>query len=135
MAEMALEKAAKATRLLVVDDEPHIQFALSEYFDQQGCHVDIGCNLDEAKRLIRDRSYSVIIADLSLSGTQGVEGLDVVSYAREQRPGTPVILLTAHGSPEIEREARRLGVDAFLLKPKPLAELARLVFELEKRAA
>ncbi len=44
-----------------------------------------------------------------------------------------MILLTAYGTPEIETEARRLGVDAVLYKPKPLPELAQIVFALLNR--
>jgi CheY-like chemotaxis protein len=45
------------------------------------------------------------------------------------------VLLTAYGSPEIEAEARRLGVDSFLHKPKPLTEVAEVVAGLLGRAA
>jgi CheY-like chemotaxis protein len=45
-----------------------------------------------------------------------------------------VILLTAYGSPEIEAAAIRYGVDSFLQKPKPLAELAQVVFRVAGNA-
>ena len=48
---------------------------------------------------------------------------------------TRVVLLTGNGTPEIEAEARRRGVDAFLHKPLPLRELERVVAGLAGRAA
>ena len=40
------------------------------------------------------------------------------------------MILTAYGSPAAEKEARTRGVDAFIHKPKPLAEVARVIGEL-----
>lgn len=71
--------------------------------------------------------YQLILTDLSLTGDHGTEGLDLIRYAREHYPESRIILMTAHGSPEIEREARRCGVDAILNKPVPLPHLAQVV--------
>jgi DNA-binding NtrC family response regulator len=68
-----------------------------------------------------------VITDLRFSGPAGEEGLAVVRAARARQPEAPVVLMTGWGSPEAEREARRLGVAAFVPKPVPLWELARLV--------
>lgn len=117
-------------RILVVDDEPPVRFALSDYFTTKGCKVDTVGNVEEAKTLIESCEYAVVIADACLTPGYGSEGLKIISLVRQQSPDTRVIVLTAHGSPEIEGEARRLGAHAFLPKPKPLSELARLVFGL-----
>jgi DNA-binding NarL/FixJ family response regulator len=62
-----------------------------------------------------------------------VEGLAIAAHVREHCPRTRVVILTAYGSPATETEARALGVDAFIHKPKPLAELARVVERLVGR--
>ena len=62
-----------------------------------------------------------------ISGPAGNEGLAIVKAARTHNPGAPVVLMTGFSSPEAEKEARKLGVDAFVPKPVPLWELARLV--------
>jgi ActR/RegA family two-component response regulator len=49
---------------------------------------------------------------------------------QEQCPETRIIVLTAYGSADVEATAQTSGADAFLHKPKPLAEVARIVFEL-----
>jgi DNA-binding response OmpR family regulator len=120
---------------LVVDDEEPILFALQEYFTSYGFHVDCARELEEAEALLSTVVYALVIADLRLTGIYGVEGLQLIGFVRERCPGTRVILLTAYGSPEIEREARRLGVDAFIYKPKPLPELAQVVYGLLERAS
>jgi DNA-binding NtrC family response regulator len=49
---------------------------------------------------------------------------------RVQSPATQVIILTAYGSPEIQQDARRRGVAAFLHKPTPLPEVEQIVSDL-----
>jgi DNA-binding response OmpR family regulator len=113
--------------LLIVDDEDAILFAMREYFMIRGYRVDCARGLDETATLLSRHPYSAVIADLRLGGSHGTEGLEIVDQVRARSRGTRVILLTAYGSPEIEREARRRGVDAFLHKPRPLPELAGIV--------
>jgi len=114
-------------RILIVDDEAAIRFALVEYFRGSGWTVDSASEKEEAEALLACTPYTVVIADLRLTGTHGVEGLDIVQSSRHLSPETRVVLLTGNATPEIEVEARRLGADAFLQKPLPLAELEAIV--------
>ena len=98
------------TRILIVDDEEPILFAMREYFTTKGYAVDCARETSEAEALIAENDYSLAILDLRLSGTHGAEGLEILAY----------------GSREIEAEARRRGADAFLHKPKPLSEVAKI---------
>jgi DNA-binding response OmpR family regulator len=116
--------------ILLVDDNESILFALKEYFTADGYQVECARELEEAQALLSGNRCSVVIVDLCLGGIHGVEGLDMVSYARERCPSTRIIILTAYGSPAIEAEARRRGVDIFLYKPKPLSEVGQIVGEL-----
>ena len=117
-------------RLLVVDDEAAIRFALSEYFREHGWSVDSAAEKEEAEALLTCTEYAVVIADLRLTGISGVEGLDIIQLSRHLRPQTRVVLLTGNGTPELEAEARRRGADAFLHKPLPLARLEAVVDSL-----
>lgn len=93
---------------------------MGEYFTTQGAEGDCA----------QGRCYAAVIADLSLTGSRGAEGLELVRWARERDASTRIIILTAYGSGETEREARRLGASAFLRKPLPLSEIATTVFDL-----
>jgi DNA-binding response OmpR family regulator len=114
-------------RLLVVDDEAAIRFALVEYFRGSGWAVDSAAEKEEAEALLACTAYAVVIADLRLTGIHGVEGLDIVEWSRHLRPDTRVVLLTGNATPEIEAEARRRGADEFLQKPLPLPTLEAIV--------
>lgn len=122
----ALERGRRP-RLLVVDDEESICFALSEYFSLKGFNVDTARELGEAARLIDTWDYEVIIQDLRLGATLKPDGLYIVSLAHKMRPETRIVVLTAYGSAEIEDEAKRCGAAAFLRKPRPLSQVAQVV--------
>ncbi|HVR41832.1 MAG TPA: response regulator [Thermoanaerobaculia bacterium] len=116
--------------MLVIDDERTITHAIQSYFSRHGYHVDCAQELEEAEAMMANVHYDVVIADLRLTGVHGSEGLEIVRSVRERYPNTRVILLTAYGSPELEAVAVRYGVHSFLQKPKPLAELAQVVFSV-----
>jgi two-component system, NtrC family, response regulator AtoC len=116
-------------RILVVDDEEPILFAIREYFETR---FDIDCarELEEAEALLSHVRYALLIADLRLTGIHSSEGLELIRFARDRSPWTRIVLLTSYGSPELENEAVSRGVDAFLQKPMPLADLARIAADL-----
>jgi DNA-binding NtrC family response regulator len=116
--------------LLVVDDEDAIRFAMREYFTALGYRVACSRDVTEAKARLAGASYGIVIADLRLSSRRESEGLEIVSYVREHYPSTRIVLLTAYGSAEVEAEARKRGAHAFLQKPQPLPEVARILCEL-----
>ncbi len=122
-------------RILVVDNEESILLALKRYFVRIGFAVDCARELEEAEALTTYIEYDLAIVDLSLREHGGTEGLEVLRFLRQNRPQTRTILLTAHGTPTIEKEAFRRGCDAFLHKPKPLPELAKIARKLTEKCA
>ena len=128
-----LQRILVMKRMLIIDDERPILFAMKDYFSRYGYGVDCASEMEEAKALLVNYAYSVVIADMRLTGIGGVEGLEIVGFVKERCPQTQIILLTAYGSPEIEAEAYRQGVSALLHKPKPLSEVAQIVFGLMER--
>ena len=115
------------SNLLLVDDEESILFALRRYFSLAGYSVDCARQADEACALLDNKRYGAVIADVALSEGGGREGLEVVGHARRTNPNARIIMLTAYGSPELEREAFLRGIDVFVQKPKALSELAEIV--------
>jgi DNA-binding NtrC family response regulator len=117
-------------RMLIVDDEESICFSMSEYFTMHGYQVDCAQERGEAEALLARNGYSVVIEDLRLGGRHNLEGLEIVELIRRLHPSTRIIVLTACGTCDMEREARTRGADAFLRKPKPLPDIAQVVYGL-----
>ncbi len=114
-------------RILLADDEDAPLLVVEEYLRCCGWEVDAVRSVSDARELLESRGYSAVITDLRFSGPQSSDGMTIVKLAREHNPSAPVVVMTGYFSPEAEAEARRLGVDAFIPKPVPLWELARLV--------
>ena len=114
-------------RILLADDEEAPLLVVKEYLRCCGWEVDAVRTVDEARCLLETRDYSAVITDLRFSGPASAEGLTIVHLARTYNPQAPVVVMTGYFNPEVEAQARRLGVDAFVPKPVPLWELARLV--------
>lgn len=117
-------------RILIVDDEELIVIAMRKYFEGMGYAVDAAHELEEAQALLAHRTYDLVICDLRLTGIGGVEGLQIVSDVHQRCANTRVILLSAFGTPEIERESYNRGADAFLHKPKAMMEIASVAMNL-----
>jgi DNA-binding NtrC family response regulator len=117
-------------RILIVDDEELIVLAMRKYFEGLGYGVDSAHELEEAQALLANREYDLVIADLRLTGIGGVEGLQIVSDIHQRCSNTRVMLLSAYGTPEIERESYNRGADAFLHKPKAMMEIANVAMNL-----
>jgi len=117
-------------RILIVDDEELIVQAMRKYFIGLGYAVDSAYELEEARALLGHYKYDLVIADLRLTGVGGVEGLQIVADVQQKCASTRVILLSAYGTPEIERESYQRGADAFLHKPKAMMEIAHVAVNL-----
>jgi DNA-binding NtrC family response regulator len=119
------KKSARA-RILVVDDEPLIRWAVAETLAERGYEVSEADDAASAMRACPPGSQAadVVLLDLRLPDC---DDLRVLSAIRRLSPHTPVILMTACGSPELFMEARRLGAFAIIDKPFEMGGLQPLV--------
>lgn len=117
-------------KLLIIDDEETIVFALKRYFQREGYEVDTARELEEAEALLTTTKYGVVIADLALGNGSGTEGLELVRFARRSNPAALIVMLTGGGSRELKAEAFRRGIDAFVDKPAELEQLDRILDQI-----
>ena len=117
-------------RVLHVDDEPVITYAVRNYLVRQGYDVDSASELEEAQAMLTSDRYDLVLLDLRLTGTSGTEGFDLIEAVRDHNPSTPIILLTAYLSPQVERHAIALGANLVLQKPASLPDLSDSIRKL-----
>lgn len=117
-------------RILIVDDEESVIFAMRTYFSRRGFEVDCATDALAAMTLVEINTYCLAILDLRLGDSDCMAGIDVASSIKWHSGTTPIIMLTAHGTDEVELRAREAGVDSFLRKPKRLPELAQVAYGL-----
>jgi len=106
-------------RVLFVDDEDTILFAVQDYLEPHGYEVDGATDADGAEALLDTHVYAVAVIDLSLGRGKERQGLELVRRVRERHPQTAAVLFTAYSTPDVEREAHRSGA-VVLEKPLPL---------------
>lgn len=122
------------TRILVADDEENILYVLGRAISARHHEVETASTVEDARRIVETSDPDLLIADLRLSLGDGREGLQLIEFAKARNPATQVILMTAHGSPEIEREAYRAGASFYLEKPIDLRTLLDRLSRLEAGA-
>jgi DNA-binding response OmpR family regulator len=103
-------------RLLVVDDDAGVAFALDRFLGSRGFDVRLAATAERALGLIAAEAFDLVVLDLRLPGMSGHEALDEL---RRRSPGTPVIVVTAHGDRRTEEAT--LAAGAFAHLPKPFA--------------
>lgn len=106
--------------VLVVDDDEAVCQLLVRAFGRHGFDVITARSGSEALAVLEWERPGLIVTELVLPDVSGVELLRRFSGLN----GTaPVVVLTAHGTPEQIREALQLGVSEFLGKPFELDRL------------
>lgn len=114
------------SRLLVVEDEAHLAEGLRFNLEAEGHTVTIDTDGESALQRLLDKKeeFNAIVLDVMLPGK---DGFTVASELREARVYTPILMLTARGSPEDVLRGFASGADDYLPKPFELAILlARL---------
>lgn len=122
-------------RILLVDDEEEFVTALAERLSLRDLTSRTAFSGDEAMRFVDDAAPDIMVLDLKMPGTPGMEVLRAV---RERYPGIQVIVLTGHGNDLDEAEARAIGVFDYLRKPVDIEALVgriRAAHEESRRGA
>ncbi len=104
-------------RLLIVDDEPAILFAFSQFLKAPAVLIETAETADEAMSLINRLSFDAAIVDLRLTGATTLEGWDVIRHLKGKQSLCTILVVTAFGGDEIKENVRRLGADYYFEKP------------------
>ncbi len=122
---------AELARILVVDDEPAVQNALSRALTLERYDVVGVADGQEARVSLQSEPFEAIILDIALPR---VDGLEVCRRLREGGDRTPVLMLTARGEVDDRVAGLDAGAEDYLVKPFALRELLARVRALLRRA-
>ena len=123
--------ATPQARILAVDDDPQTLRYVRDTLVKAGYAPLVTADPDEALRLVETEQPNLVLMDLMLPGSDGIEVMrDIFQIAR-----VPVIFLSAYGRDEIVARALEAGAADYMVKPFSATELtARIRAALRRRA-
>ena len=115
---------ANISPILVVDDHPGIRSEVAQNLNSAGFEVETVSSGSEAFDRFGITTYSLVITDEKISGS---DGLDLLNSVKKIVPQLPVIITTASGSVNNAVEAMQAGAADYLLKPFSAESLEKTV--------
>ena len=111
------------SKILVVDDEETICRSVKKILSRKGYTVDSALNVETAIKKMSDTNFDLVITDLMMPKTNGMELLQIV---RDHYPELEVIMITGYASIESAVKATKLGASNYLPKPFTPDELTEV---------
>jgi DNA-binding response OmpR family regulator len=117
-------------RLLISEDQQTLREILKKRLKEDGFSVDDAPDGQEAMSLLEHTVYDVVILDIMMPY---YSGLEVLTWMREQKIQTPVIMLTAKDKVSDRVKGLNAGADDYLIKPFAYDELKARIQSLLRR--
>jgi two-component system nitrogen regulation response regulator GlnG len=120
--------AASADRptVLIIDDEKDVHYSFRRLLEKEPLEILSAESGDEGIRLARKAWPDVIVMDIRMGHTNG---LDTLKELRQLNPKQVVIMMTAYGTSQTAIEAMKLGAYDYVLKPFDIPRLKQLLSE------
>jgi DNA-binding NarL/FixJ family response regulator len=117
-----------ALRVLVVDDHPAFRRALTSAL-RMVKDIEVAGEASggiAAAERAAEVEPDLVLMDLSMPD---LNGIDAMRRIHKKTPDLPVVILTAHADPGVEKEARAAGASGFLAKGTALEDLVLMLHE------
>lgn len=100
--------------ILIADDEESVGAILKQMLESGGYATEVAMNGEEALNLLKSKKFDLLISDINMPVMDGVA---LLTKAKEFSPSLPVIFVTAYGKNKIIMEAMKIGLADFIEKP------------------
>ena len=117
-------------RLLVCEDNKLVVKTLSVVLEKDGFKVDIAEDGNKAFDLLHKTVYDLVLVDIHLPFHSGLEIIKLIRSDLKQK--TPVLVLTAFSDQEVQRQAREMEIDEYIVKPFNPSDLIRKIRSILK---
>jgi DNA-binding NtrC family response regulator len=119
-----METLKTRTRILVVDDEAQTALTIERMARHFGHEVVVADSAESAIQRFSETPFDVVLTDLSLGET---DGLELLRQIQERDPEVPVVLITGHATIASAMEAIQAGAYDYLAKPPTLDAIGALL--------
>ncbi len=123
--------ARELKKVLIVDDEETLTWGMAKSLarDRDKYEVEIANNGKEALDVLGKMPIDLVISDIRMPD---INGLDLLIRINKDYPNTKVIIMTAYGSTDIQKEASKRGSLYYIEKPFEINEIRKLILDLVK---
>jgi len=118
------------TKILIVEDDPHILLGLQEVLQSDGFDVAVCSRGDQALEAFAKHQPGLLLLDVMLPG---LSGYDICKQLRARKATTPILMLTAKGQELDKVVGLDLGADDYVTKPFGVRELLARIHALLRR--
>jgi DNA-binding NtrC family response regulator len=112
--------------ILLVDDEEKILKRLGRALRDEGHDVIEATTIRDAQKQLSEHTVDLMVVDNLMPGMTGLDFIRELAHTMPASERPQIVMMTAHGSTQIVREAFKLGVEDFLEKPFEVDELLAL---------
>ncbi len=116
--------------ILLVEDNNRISDFVIKGLEESGFSVVLAHSGSEARSLIMQKSWKLILLDIMLPD---IDGYEILQYTRYKKINTPILVLSALGEPDDKVKALDYGADDYLAKPFHFKELVARINALIRR--
>lgn len=116
--------------ILLVEDNSHISEFVVRGLEENGHSVVLVNNGFEAREIITQKKWDLILLDIMLPG---IDGLDIIQYARRKKINAPILVISALSETDDKIKALDCGADDYLTKPFLFRELVAYINALTRR--
>ena len=121
-------------QILLTDDTPLNRYVGGEMIKNMGGNVSLASTGEGAIAQLQQRSFDVILMDISLPGKDGFE---VSKWVRKHglNPNTPIIALTSYDLSRLKHKYQEAGINSYLSKPFAYQELYQVIYNVLEHKA
>ena len=121
--------ARELKKVLIVDDEETLTWSMAKSLsrDRDKYEVEIANNGEEALDVLSKTPIDLVISDIRMPD---INGLDLLIRIKRDYPQTKVIIMTAYGSSDVQKEASNRGSLYYIEKPFEINEIRKLILDL-----
>ena len=125
--EISMSKGLK--KVLIVDDEETLTWSMAKSLskDKDKYEVLIANNGREALHLLKANKIDLVITDIRMPD---INGLDLLVMNKKEFAETKVIIMTAYGSSDVQKEANQRGSLFYIEKPFEISEIRKIIIDL-----
>ena len=100
-------------KILIIEDDKFVRDLITKLLAEEGFDISIAVDGKEGMKKIEEESPDLILLDLNLPDSQGI---DTFYFIHDHSPQIPTVILTGINDEEIALEALELGAQSYLVK-------------------